>query len=116
MSVKDLIYTTLKSSITEDISISYGFSESEIFPKIVFFNVTNYSERLSNKKTSKHYVYQVNFYDTKPHNIETSEILLSIQNALESTILNTGEWQEVIDVDSKGTERTDFMYHLEVRL
>lgn len=110
MSSKKYIYDILKEL---DIPlVSYGFSESKIFPKVVFFHVTSYHKRLSNKKKIKKHVYQINVYDRKPHDVETSGILQSIENAFENSMCNTGDWQEVINVNEDNNN--EFMYFIEV--
>ena len=49
-----------------------------------------------------------------PHDLDSSEILQKIQNSLEdNTKLNTGSWQEVIDVNADKKEN-QFMYYLEI--
>lgn len=113
MSSKDFIYETLRGVLSEDVSISYGVSSEESFPKVVYFSLNNFDVRLSNKKVSKRICYQVNFYDVKPHDLETSDLLMSISNAFESGSFNCTAWQEVIDVDVD-FDSARFMYFMEV--
>lgn len=112
MSVKDLIFNTI-SELDLGIPLAYGFSDGTDFPKIIYFHVNTHEIRQSNKKKKKHHIYQLNFYDVKPHDLDKSDILEKIQMALEDTILNTGSWQEVIDVDPEKKEN-QFMYYLEI--
>lgn len=112
MSIKELIFQTI-SEMELNIPVSYGFSDDTDFPKIVYFHVHTAEKRLSDKRKIKHHVYQLNFYDLVPHDLDSSEILQKIQNSLDDTKLNTGSWQEVIDVDADRKE-TQFMYFLEI--
>ena len=112
MTIKELIFQII-TDMELNIPYSYGFSEETDFPKIVYFHVNTTEKRLSNKKKIKHHVYQLNFYDLVPHDLDSSEILQKIQNSLDDTKLNTGSWQEVIGVDADRKE-TQFMYFLEI--
>jgi hypothetical protein len=112
MSIKELIFQTI-SDMELNIPVSYGFSDDTDFPKIVYFHVHTTEKRLSDKRKIKHHVYQLNFYDLVPHDLDSSEILQKIQNSLDDTKLNTGSWQEVIGVDADRKE-TQFMYFLEI--
>lgn len=113
MTIKELIFQII-TDMELNIPYSYGFSEETDFPKIVYFHVNTTEKRLSNKKKIKHHVYQLNFYDLVPHDLDSSEILQKIQNSLEdNTKLNTGSWQEVIDVNADKKEN-QFMYYLEI--
>lgn len=110
MSSKEMIYSILKKL---DIpTVSYGFSDSLIFPKVIFFHVVSTHNRLSNNKVNKHSIYQINVYDKKPHDLEKSSILNEIERAFESETLNCGDWHEVINVNEDG--KHEFMYYIEV--
>ena len=112
MSVKELIFDTI-TDLELSIPLSYGLSDGVNFPKLVYFHVNTLEKRASNRKYKKHHIYQLNLFDKKPHDLDNSEILEKIQTAIENTTLNTGTWQEVIEVDEE-TKETQFMYYMEV--
>jgi hypothetical protein len=112
MSTKELIFETI-TKLNLNIPLAYGLSDNEEFPKLIYFHVASTSKRSSNKKFVKHNTFQLNLFDVKPHDLDSSDVLNSIQTALEGTTLNTGEWHEIIDVD-EDTKETQFMYYLEI--
>ncbi|WP_072520363.1 hypothetical protein [Gemella massiliensis] len=112
MTTKKMIFNTIQS-LGLNIPLSYGFSDNEAFPKLVYFHVHTNESRLSNQKKIKRHTYQLNFYDFKPHDLDNSEILIKLQETIENTTLNTSSWQEVIDVDPE-TKDTQFMYFMEI--
>nr|DAN15232.1 MAG TPA: hypothetical protein [Caudoviricetes sp.]DAS93023.1 MAG TPA: hypothetical protein [Caudoviricetes sp.]DAY08861.1 MAG TPA: hypothetical protein [Caudoviricetes sp.] len=112
MTTKELIFNTI-TGLELDIPLSYGFSDGEDFPKLVYFHVGTMEKRSSNKKFKKHHTYQLNLFDVKPHDLDNSEILIKLQTAIEDTTLNTGAWHEIIDVD-EDTKETQFMYYMEI--
>lgn len=112
MSIKKEIYDILKNLNLPN--LSYGFSSNNTFPKIIFFHVATYNRRLSNEKAIKHHVYQINVYDYVAHDLETSNILSSIESAFETSKFNTTDWQEVINVNTDN--KAEFMYFMEVHI
>lgn len=109
-SVKQEIFSILQSSYSGE--IAYGFSDSVVFPKVIFFLVASHHKRLSNKKIQKHFIYQVNVYDHKAHDVTESSVLSRIEAGFEESVFNSGEWEEIIHVGEDG--KTEFMYSLEV--
>ena len=52
MTTKELIFNTI-AGLELDIPLSYGFSDGEDFPKLVYFHVGTIEKRSSNKKFKK---------------------------------------------------------------
>lgn len=111
MSKKDLIYEGLKS--VEENSF-YGWTDVVEFPRCIFYLVSNFSKKLSNKRHVQHVSYQVSYYSDIPLNIENDAKLWGIIDALEERGIITNDWREIIDRETD-KNRTIYHYWLEAR-
>ena len=113
MSVASTIYDALKQ-VDGLPSISYYDSPITTFPKLVFFLVSNYSFKLSNKKHHQRAIYQVSYFSKQPLDVEDDEKLVLITNTLEGSGLSVGDWQEATQPD-ESLNVVGYHYYVEVR-
>lgn len=113
MSVASTIYDAL-NQVDGLPPISYYDSPITSFPKLVFFLISNYSFKLSNKKHNQRSIYQVSYFSKAPLDVEDDEKLLLITSKLESVGLTVGDWQEVTRPD-ESLNVVGYHYYVEVR-
>lgn len=92
----------------------YGTGTGNAFPYIRYTLGDNSSRRLSNKKSIKNIWYQLDVFSNYPFDVQSNEMLETIESGLENLGLFTTDWIETID-DSNSTGFPVYRYFIEVR-
>lgn len=110
MSKKTIIMTELKklNQNTYYADTTYGS-----YPRVMVYLVSNAPRKYSNKRHYNKVKYQISYYSTRALDVEISEELWGIIDALEAKNLITTNWKETVTVDEKANT-SHYHYWLEV--
>ena len=111
MSDKDKVINALRA-VDGGPSVHYGYTKRPM-PYIIFNLIDNQGLRLSGQRHSKSTRWQVDVYSVSAKDVDTDDLLTSIQDSLEGNRLITSEWIEIAETDAK-KEKTSWRYMLEV--
>lgn len=111
MSVKKRIFQAVKR-VTEN--VAYGVDQkSRPFPYVRYNHIGTKRLDLSNQAHRYRYVYQVDFYDLRPRDIEVDEQLKALEKAFKDENLRVSTWVEISDVEEE-RDATLYRYSIEV--
>lgn len=111
MSLKKQINKVLKAT---GYRYFYMDGDNTTFPFIRYSHGNTLPRRYSGKTHDRYIWYQIDVFDARPHDVEDSDMLLTIQKALEEDGLQVTEWKENQDTVNE-TRHVVYQYYMEVR-
>lgn len=111
MTTKEKIYEALSRL---NLPLAYADSDINDLPRLNYVLIYNPTIKYSNKRHTRKPIYQVDYFSNQAEDVENSEVLDSILNALETNGLLVKEFRESITPD-EDINRTYYHYWTEVQ-
>ena len=110
MPTKEKIYEALSKL---NLPLAYADSDINDLPRLNFVLIYNPTLKLSNKRHTRHPIYQVDYFTNHPQDVEDSMILDQVLETLEEAGLSVTEFREANVVD-EDFNRACYHYWTEV--